>query len=250
MTFLKKREYKMSNCGRFGFFLFTPNVMASTSKHFHKGETIQSTEYFDNGTIVYNASVIVGSDPITIGGGVSSSLILYVYNTTCNEGNGVIYEFVNNGDSAQDAIILRSGSSPGFEEYYFGDAFWPTYIGPEYNSGPLTNNNPYPSGTTEVDIGFVNTQDVWVGAFVFKVPAQGWVSATECGFGSGTAIDIAFYLVNTQTNGEYSLGHPAGYSGSNPIPNNTVYSELELFNAPNAPSAIPSEAVPAYVSQA
>ncbi|PSN94380.1 hypothetical protein B9Q09_04255 [Candidatus Marsarchaeota G2 archaeon ECH_B_SAG-C16] len=92
----------------------------------------------------------------------------------------------------------------------------------EYNSGPLTSNNPYPSGTTEVVIGIVYTQNVWIDAFVFKVPAQGWVSATECGFGNATAIDVAFYLVNTQTNGEYSSGYPAGYSASNPIPNNTV----------------------------
>jgi len=230
-------------------FLLTPSVMASAPKHFHHGETIESTEYYDNGTIVYNASVTVGTDPITIGGGGSSSLVLYVYNTTCGGGNGVIYEFVNNGNSAQDAIILRSGSLPGSQEYYFGDASWPTYIGPEYNSGPLTNNNPYPSGTTAVDIGIVYTQNVWIGAFVFKVPAGGWVSATECGFRSGTAIDIAFYLVNAKSNGEYSLGYPASYTGSDPIPNNTVYSNLELFNAPNAPSVMPSEAVPAYVSQ-
>jgi hypothetical protein len=91
---------------------------------------------------------------------------------------------------------------------------------------------------------------VWTGAFVFKVPAQGWVSATECGFGSGTAINTSFYPVNAQTKREYSLGYPADYTGSNPIPNNTVYSDLELFNAPNAPSVRPSGAVPAYVSQA
>jgi len=38
-------------------------------------------------------------------------------------GNGVIYEFVNNSDSVQDAIILRYCSLPGYEEYYSGDVF-------------------------------------------------------------------------------------------------------------------------------
>ncbi|PSO06459.1 hypothetical protein B9Q04_15925 [Candidatus Marsarchaeota G2 archaeon BE_D] len=53
------------------------------------------------------------------------------------------------------------------------------------------------------------------------------------GCGCGSNIDTVFYLVSTQTYGEYSLDFPAGCSVGNTTPKNTVYMDAELLEANN-----------------